>query len=420
MRLLPLCLALLAAALLPASALAQTSSTPPTAATQTATPVGMNTATVRGAVDPNGQLVNYRFEYGTTTAYGLQTFDGTVEPGDDPVPVSASLSGLTADTVYHYHVVAWPADDPDAKVFGGDRTFHTVTLPTVATNSARGLGPNGVTLDGKADPNRSPTTVTFQWGPTKNYGNTTAPVDVGRGSSAVEVSAVLGGLTPNTTYHFRIVATNAAGAKPGRDRGFRTLRQPTGITLNPPAATVGFDDSTTITGQVLGNGINGIRVALERTPFPFRAPFTTAGSVVTAAPDGTFRIPTPPLLVATRFHVVTRTTLQAVSPDVTVAPEMIVGAVAQRRDARRYSITGAVTPHVRGAKVTVQRKVGRKWRSAKRTRTKRLGRGRVGYEVVVRRRAKPQRYRALVTPRNGAYAQTTTRAVKVPRVARRR
>src|SRR4051812_5095093 len=420
MRLLPLCLALLAAALLPAGARAQTAA--PTATTGTASPVGLSTATVHGTIDANGQPTSYRFEYGTTTAYGLQTSNASAGLGEDPVSVSASLGDLTADTVYHYRVVAWPDSDPtnpNAIVTGADRTFQTIARPTAATNSARAVGATGVTLDGKSNPNRSPTTVRFEWGPTQDYGNLTAPVSIGRGASAVEVSTPIAGLTPNTTYHFRIVATNAAGTKRGRDRGFRTLRAPTGIILAAPPATVGFGRSTTISGQVQGAGVNGIRVALEAAPFPFTAPFTSASSVVSAASDGAFRLVTPPLLVASRLHVVTRSTPSVASPDFTVSPTLIVRIGARRLDARRYRLTGAVTPHVRGARVSVQREAGRKWRTSKRTQTKRLSRGRVGYDVNVLRRAKTQRYRVLVTPRNGAYARAASRSVTVLKLQRR-
>jgi hypothetical protein len=410
-------LAVLFAAPAPA-AVAQVSDTPPTATTRPASPIGQNTATVHGTVDPNGQFTSYRFEYGTTTDYGLQTADGFAGDGDDPVDVEETLSGLSADTLYHYRVIAWPDSDPTAIVVGADRTFQTISLPNVNTNSVRGTRPDGVVLTGKVDPNRSPTKVHFEWGETMSYGNETPDVDVGRGSTAVEVATPLNGLTPYTTYHFRIVATNAAGIRRGRDRGFRTLRQPTGITLASSVLKVGFGGVTRIDGQVQGAGVGGIRVALERTPFPFKVPFTNASNVVNAAADGTFRLETPPLMVSSRLRVVTRTTPAVVSPDVTVFTKLLVGIHTERLDRRHYRLTGAVTPHVTGARASVQRKVGRKWKFAKRTRTKRLGRGRVGYSVTVNRARRARRYRVVVKPRSAAYAASESRSVKVPRIER--
>src|SRR5439155_4961154 len=45
----------------------------------------------------------------------------------------------------------------------------------------------------------------------------------GEGTSPVAVSATLSGLTANTTYHFRISATNASGSSKGLDASLKTL-----------------------------------------------------------------------------------------------------------------------------------------------------------------------------------------------------
>jgi hypothetical protein len=98
-----------------------------------------------------------------------------------------------------------------------------------------------------------------------------------------------------------------------------------------------------------------------------------------------------------------------------VLTRLLVGATARPEGRRRYRITGAVTPDVAGARVSLQRKVGAKWVAAKRTRTKRMGRGRVGYSIVVARARKASRYRVVVTPRSAAYARSVSRSVKIPR-----
>ena len=411
--LLPL-LSLLLVAAVPATALAA-----PVVTTDPATDIGQNTATVRGTVDPAGVATEYRFEFGTTTRYGTQTADTQLPAFAGRTQVSETLAGLAEDTTFHYRVLAWPAGNPEQTVPGTDRTFHTATLPTVSTGSPRKTGPTSTSFVGKVDPNGSETTWYFEWGRTRAYGKRTAELSAGSGQSAVTVASTLSGLAPNATYHVRIVATNAAGIKRGRDRAFRTPRQPTRIVITSPIERVRYGGTATIDGQVQGAGIEGIRVALESRPFPFTAPFERAGDIVGAARDGSFHLVTPPLFVSTRLRVVTRTTPAVASPQITALAALLVRARAVRVDRRRYRIQGTITPNVKGARVSVQRRSGRRWVPVRRTRTSRVG-GRVGYRVMVRRARKARKYRVVVTPRNGAYARSTSNSVKVPRLERRR
>ncbi|MGH2968396.1 MAG: fibronectin type III domain-containing protein, partial [Solirubrobacteraceae bacterium] len=92
---------------LPAAAGAQIiDPTPPSTTTGAAKAVARTTATVTGTVDPNGSATGYHFEYGTTTAYGLQTPDEDAGEGDGDVAAEAPLAGLTPATTYHYRLVA--------------------------------------------------------------------------------------------------------------------------------------------------------------------------------------------------------------------------------------------------------------------------------------------------------------------------
>ena len=81
-----------------------------------------------------------------------------------------------------------------------------------------------------ADPNGSATTYQFEWGTTAAYGSK-VPVTakpVGSETGAVAVSATLIGLSPDTEYHFRIVATNAHGTVKGADETFVSANAPEG------------------------------------------------------------------------------------------------------------------------------------------------------------------------------------------------
>jgi hypothetical protein len=98
----------------------------PQAATGAAHSITHEIATITGVVDPNGVATNYRFEYGTTTAYGLETPAGSAGSGFDDVAVSASVSGLAPSTVYHYRLVATSAGGAST---GSDETFTTSPTP---------------------------------------------------------------------------------------------------------------------------------------------------------------------------------------------------------------------------------------------------------------------------------------------------
>lgn len=83
------------------------------------------------------------------------------------------------------------------------------------------------TLDGRVDPEGlAVSDCHFSYGPTGEYGRT-APCSpsaaaLGSGTDPVVVTGVTGALEPNTTYHFRLFASNADGAAQGKDRIFTT------------------------------------------------------------------------------------------------------------------------------------------------------------------------------------------------------
>lgn len=102
---------------------------------------GMSSATAYGYVNPQSETTVWEFAYGTTTNYGQTSQVGTIKSGRDSVLVAAPLSGLQAETTYHYLLVAIPytsSGNPDwahAGV-GQDRTF-TTTRGTLNLTSSR-------------------------------------------------------------------------------------------------------------------------------------------------------------------------------------------------------------------------------------------------------------------------------------------
>jgi len=94
--------------------------------------------------------------------------------------------------------------------------------PTVATTPATGVDINMATLNGTVNPNELATNAYFQWGISTTYGATTTAQALGSGTSILNVSQVITGLEHNSTYYYRMAATNSAGTSYGLSRTFTT------------------------------------------------------------------------------------------------------------------------------------------------------------------------------------------------------
>jgi subtilisin family serine protease len=99
--------------------------------------------------------------------------------------------------------------------------------PAVTTLSPSNVTHNSVTLRGRGNPNYLATQVRFNYGLTSNYTTNTTFQNIGNGSSGVVKTVNLSGLTPGTTYHYRIEGTNAEGTSYGHDSTFTTKAFPT-------------------------------------------------------------------------------------------------------------------------------------------------------------------------------------------------
>ena len=145
------------------------------------------------------------------------------------------------------YTIAWgniagyttPSGETKTLAAGGTISFQGVyapaspadRAPSVATRAASGTGTASVTLNGDlTDPGTAASVqVSFQWGLTAGYGNSTSPATTA-GTGAF--SRALSGLAPGSTYHFRAVAVGD-GAAYGDDLTFTTGTAP----AVPPSVT---------------------------------------------------------------------------------------------------------------------------------------------------------------------------------------
>jgi hypothetical protein len=193
----------------------------PDVRTGVASGVGATSVTMNGTVNPDGvEVKSCRFEYGTSAAYGGSV--GCVESvgsGTGEVSVHADLAGLSPATAYHFRLVA---GNENGTEYGQDAEVTTLPLPTIGDIESSNVAAGSADLAAQIDPNGYDTTYRFEYGTTSAYGSS-QPVpdgDLGAGSSGVPVTVHLTGLSANTTYHWRVVATSANGTAATGDQTF--------------------------------------------------------------------------------------------------------------------------------------------------------------------------------------------------------
>ena len=182
------------------------------------------------------EIVECRFEYGLTRAYGHSV---PCEPDPESThftestDVKAKLTGLTPTanlppgTEYHYQLIATSAEGATGSSL--DRTATTAAVPQIEAVSSTHVTATSAELRATLKPNALPTTYRFQYGPTTAYGQSTPEGEITAELSTVHtVKAELTGLQPGVTYHFRFLAENQL------DEGTPTVSEDQTFEFFPP------------------------------------------------------------------------------------------------------------------------------------------------------------------------------------------
>lgn len=191
------------------------------AVTGAASATSADETVVHGTVNAEGATVTEcGFEFGVSEEYGQSApCEESVGSGAAPVAVQAHLQGLNGGTTYHYRVFA---KSSAGVVRAEDGTFTTSQTASIEEASARSITSSSAELSARINPEGIDTHYRFEYGTSTTY-DTSVPIpdqDIGAGSSGVEVSQAISGLQPNTTYHFRVVATDANGPAMSADHTF--------------------------------------------------------------------------------------------------------------------------------------------------------------------------------------------------------
>jgi hypothetical protein len=107
-----------------------------------------------------------------------------------------------------------------------------IPAPTAVTGKAKARKLHAATLTGTIRSAAAVTSYHFEYGTSTAYGRSTPARTVGPAGTAQKVSAPLTGLHAGTPYHFRLVASSAAGPASGADAKFATVFQGVAILAN--------------------------------------------------------------------------------------------------------------------------------------------------------------------------------------------
>jgi 6-phosphogluconolactonase (cycloisomerase 2 family) len=237
----------------PAAAVSVTAGAP-SATTGSSSSVTDTGASLAGTVTPNGAPTYYTFEYGTSTSFGQISDVVSTGSAGTPQVASASLSGLTPNTLYYYRLTATSSA---GTAFGGVLTFRTTggtpAAPTVATGAPSAIGSTGATLAGTVNPEGQSTAFTFEYGTTTSFGQISTVVQLDDADADEPVTATLTNLTPDTTYFYRVVASNATGTSAGAVGTFDTGPGGSPVAVTGAASNIGATTAT-LAGTVDAHG----------------------------------------------------------------------------------------------------------------------------------------------------------------------
>ncbi len=201
---------------------------PPAVTTLAATNPSSSSALLHGQINPHGDAAAYFFRYRKQAADGSfgswsQTFAQSVDGA-----IALSVTGYAffspaPDSIYQFQLEATNA--------GGTSTgelliFHTpapAPPPTVVTGDADPIATTTATLHGTVNPQSNTIFTYFELGTDTTYGSISqGPTFPLSGNQELPVAGTVGGLTPGTTYHFRLVASSFTGPVVGLDHQFTT------------------------------------------------------------------------------------------------------------------------------------------------------------------------------------------------------
>jgi hypothetical protein len=192
----------------------------PAVSTSGASSVTSISVTLGGSVNANGLDTHVWFQYSTSSSMSgsVASPQQDVGSGISAVPFSANLSGLAPGTTYYFQ--AWGSNNVGASQ-GSVLSFATSVSQTLAPPA--NLAPGDTSTNVSVNPTLTWSPVLNATGYTIFFGITNPPSFAVTNGGFSATSYVPGQLSGNTTYYWRVVATNAVASTSSPTISFTTL-----------------------------------------------------------------------------------------------------------------------------------------------------------------------------------------------------
>ncbi len=137
-------------------------------------------------------------------------------------------------------------------LLGSPAAVAAAAPPRDSTGRATLITTSTAFIHSTVNPMGLPTTYAVAYGPTTAYGSLSAAGSLSAGTTPVSANVTLTGLAVLTTYHYRVIATNAAGTTYGQDAVFTTLGETAAISAEGASAVT--DAGATLSATVNPDG----------------------------------------------------------------------------------------------------------------------------------------------------------------------
>jgi hypothetical protein len=210
---------------------------PPSASIDPVSAITAHTATFSGHVNPQGWQTDVSFEYSADGAKWKSISAGSIVGDNSEHAVSAEVEELGGSSHYQVRLVATKRFN--AGTATAETSFDTpASPPTISSTSAVRIADTSARLEGKVNPEGELTTYRFEYVSDAKFQATgyaeatSVPLGgegIGDGIEGIVVSQSISGLSPATTYHFRLIATNPTDTVESADGIFTTFLTPPGL-----------------------------------------------------------------------------------------------------------------------------------------------------------------------------------------------